>query len=349
MHAQAAVPAGGKTQPIIGQPLRRAVAVAWRGIVSSFDNGSAGALYSRLVMQREHEEADETSTAQLLESRGLARAMRAQLKTKIRLFAQERGYVPALRVLLVGEEEDSVLYAQNIVRWFSNLGLRSSLVTLPHDARIQQVMAEVSLASTDPDVHGLLVQMPLPSHLDYHEVFCALDALKDVEGLHPENIGLLASGQPRLVPSTPLAGMRLLDEYEVPLGGAEVVILGRSNVVGKPLAQLMLQRDASVTLLHSRSRDLVAHIRRADVVAAAVGRPKLVTGEMLKPGAVVLDFGINFVGGALVGDVAFDGAIARAAMITPVPGGIGPLTNLMLAENLLLAATLQADRADKLS
>jgi methylenetetrahydrofolate dehydrogenase (NADP+)/methenyltetrahydrofolate cyclohydrolase len=296
-------------------------------------------------MTLEHHRTEELVHARLLEGRALAKELRADLKARIAGFPREYGFLPALKVLLIGEEEDSVLYAQNIVRWFSNLGLKAFLVTLPDTAAPGPVIAEVRSASSDPDVHGVLVQMPLPPQLDYHDVFCALDPLKDVEGLHPENIGLLASGRPRFVPSTPLAGLRLLDAYGVPLAGAEVVILGRSNVVGKPLAQLMLQRDASVTVLHSRSRDLAAHVSRADVVAAAVGRPELVTGDMLKPGAVVLDFGINFVGGELVGDVAFDQALDKASLITPVPGGIGPLTNLMLASNLLLAASLQARSA----
>ena len=284
-------------------------------------------------------------TAQLLDGRTVARALRQTIKQDIGSLRAERGSLPALRVLLVGEDEDSVLYAQNIVRWFKALGLAATLVTLPGSASSAEVVTEVTAASDDPDVQGLLVQMPLPAHVDYYEVFYRLDPLKDVEGLHSDNIGLLASGRARLVPSTPLAGMALLDAHGVELRGANAVVLGRSNVVGKPLAQLLLARDASVTILHSRSRDLEAHTRRADIVAAAAGRASLVRGAMLKPGCVVLDFGINFVEGALVGDVAFGEALAVASAITPVPGGVGPLTNLMLARNLLQAAALQAERA----
>ena len=249
----------------------------------------------------------------------------------------------ALRILLVGEKQDSVLYAQNLVRWFTSIGLAGSLQTLPEDASAQTVGDAIRRASDDPAVTGLLVQMPLPAHLDYHDVFDAMAPLKDVEGLHPENIGLLASGKPRFVPSTPLAGMALLDLHEIALEGKHVVILGRSNVVGKPLAQLVLARNATVTLLHSRSQNIPESVRMADVVAAAVGVPQMVTGDMVRPGAVVLDFGINFVDDAMVGDVDFESVRRVASMITPVPGGIGPLTNLMLARNLLLADALQRD------
>lgn len=276
-----------------------------------------------------------------MDGRALARERRGALKAELAAFQAASGVVPALRILLVGDEPDSVLYAQNLARWFVNLGLESELVSLSADAAPERVATEVCRASDDPAVHGLLVQMPLPGHLVPLDVLAHLDPLKDVEGLHPENAGLLAAGRARFVPSTPLAGMELLDAYAVPLAGADVVILGRSTVVGKPLAQLMLQRDASVTVLHSRSKNVPAHVIRADVVCAAAGRANLVRGEHVKPGAVVVDFGINFVGQTIVGDVAYTEAAERASLITPVPGGVGPLTNVMLARNLLAGAALQ--------
>lgn len=282
---------------------------------------------------------------EIMDGRALAKERRGALKVELAAFRGAHGVLPVLRILLVGDEQDSVLYARNLARWFVNLGLESALVSLPADSSPERVSAEVRRASDDPAVHGLLVQMPLPSHLAPLDVFAHLHPLKDVEGLHPENIGLLAAGRPRLVPSTPLAGMELLDSYAVPLAGADVVILGRSTVVGKPLAQLMLERDASVTLLHSRSKDVPAHLVRADVICAAAGRPNLVRGEHVKPGAVVVDFGINFAGEKIVGDVAYAEAAERASLITPVPGGVGPLTNVMLARNLLTAARLQAETA----
>ena len=281
--------------------------------------------------------------ASLMSGRELARSLRSSLREDVVALRSEQRAPGALRILLVGEKQDSVLYAQNLVRWFTSIGLAGSLQTLPEDASAQTVGDAIRRASDDPAVTGLLVQMPLPAHLDYHDVFDAMAPLKDVEGLHPENIGLLASGKPRFVPSTPLAGMALLDLHEIALEGKHVVILGRSNVVGKPLAQLVLARNATVTLLHSRSQNIPESVRMADVVAAAVGVPQMVTGDMVRPGAVVLDFGINFVDDAMVGDVDFESVRRVASMITPVPGGIGPLTNLMLARNLLLADALQRD------
>ncbi len=281
--------------------------------------------------------------ASLMSGRELARSLRTSLQADVATLHTEQRAPGALRIFLVGEKQDSVLYAQNLVRWFTSISLECGLQTLPEDATAQAVRDAIGRASDDAAVGGILVQMPLPSLLEYHDVFAAMAPLKDVEGLHPENIGLLASGKPRFVPSTPLAGMALLDANGIALEGKHVAILGRSNVVGKPLAQLVLARNATLTLLHSRSREITETIRMADVVAAAVGVPQLVTGEMVKPGAVVLDFGINFVGDAMIGDVDFESVRRVASMVTPVPGGIGPLTNLMLARNLLLAAALQRD------
>ncbi len=276
-----------------------------------------------------------------MDGRKLARRLRTELQSQIEIFRTRYGVSPCLVVMLVGEAADSVLYAQNIVTWSQSIGLGCSLVTMPQGAAIDTVVSEVERISVDTSVNGFLVQMPLPAHLSAHTVFEALEPMKDVEGLHPENAGRLLVGKPRFVPTTPLAGLELLDAYGVDLAGKHAVILGRSGVVGKPLAQLLLSRDASVTILHSRSRHIEEHVSRADIVAAAAGRPNLVTGAMVKPGAIVLDFGINFVGSRVVGDVAFDEARELAGMITPVPGGIGPLTNVMLARNVLLAANLQ--------
>ncbi|CAA9328028.1 MAG: Methenyltetrahydrofolate cyclohydrolase / Methylenetetrahydrofolate dehydrogenase (NADP+), partial [uncultured Chloroflexia bacterium] len=209
--------------------------------------------------------------ASLMSGRELARSLRASLREDVVALHSEQRAPGALRILLVGEKQDSVLYVQSLVRWFTSIGLECSLQTLPNDASPQTVQDALRRASDDPAVTGLLVQMPLPAHLDYHDVFDAMAPLKDVEGLHPENIGLLASGKPRFVPSTPLAGMALLDLHEIALEGKHVAILGRSNVVGKPLAQLVLARNATVTLLHSRSRNIPESVRMADVVAAAVG------------------------------------------------------------------------------
>lgn len=281
-----------------------------------------------------------------MDGRALARRFRAELEGRVSEWVETHGAAPSLAVVLVGAKPDSVLYSQNLVRWFGRINLGCSLVTLEEDASQEDVVVTVRRLSEDDGVTGILVQMPLPPHLDSDQVAAAVAPLKDVEGLHPENIGYLSTSRPRFVPSTPLAGLELLDEYGVDLRGKHVAILGRSNVVGRPFAQLALQRDATVTVLHSRSRNVGAILRSADVVAAAAGRPGLVVGDMIAPGAVVLDFGINFVGESVVGDVVFEDAVRVASLVTPVPGGVGPLTNVVLARNLMHAAELQAGEGD---
>lgn len=281
-------------------------------------------------------------TAGVMDGRAVARALLPGIEREIRDFDVEQGWRPRLAVVLVGADPDSVLYSQNVLRWMHRVGLEADLTELPADAPEAAVLAAVSGVSSDPAVNGVLVQMPVPPHISPSRVAYAIRPEKDVEGLHPENVGLLAAGLPRFVPTTPLAGLELLRAYDVPLSGRHAVILGRSGVVGRPLAQLLLQRDASVTILHSRSRGIPAHTVRADIVASAAGAAGLVTGAMVRPGAVVLDFGINFVGDAVVGDVLFEEVREVASLVTPVPGGIGPLTNLMIARNLLRAARDQS-------
>ncbi len=288
------------------------------------------------------ERPTEATTARLLDGREIARKVRSKLRQRISSFEGTHGFTPRLAILLVGDRPDSVLYARNLERWCTRLGLGVELRRLDREAGTGEVVDAVARLSHDSHVHGIIVQLPLPEQVDARAVFAALDPLRDVEGQHPENVGLLAMGAPRFVPTTPLAGVELLDAYDVELSGRHVAILGRSGVVGRPLAHLMLARDATVTILHSRSRDAGSILRRADVIAAAAGRPRLVTKDDVRPGAVILDFGINFVDGELVGDVAFDEVAEVASMISPVPGGVGPLTNLMLARNLMDAAEMQA-------
>lgn len=284
----------------------------------------------------------QTVSATLLDGRALARKIRHDLKLRIAEFETRRGHVPTLATMRIGDEPDAAQYSESLERWLASLGLGCSPIYMDADVAQQKVLAQVRRVSEDEQIHGLLIFMPLPAHISYYDLFTVLNPLKDVEGLHPENQGLLASGRARFVPTTPLAGMALLDEYGVELSGKHAVILGRSNIVGRPLAQLMLDRDASVTVLHSRSRQVAEIVREADIVAAAAGRPGLITADMLRPGAVVLDFGINFVDGKMVGDVDYEPVRRVVSMITPVPGGIGPLTNMMLARNLMTAVTLQA-------
>ena len=227
-----------------------------------------------------------------------------------------------------------------IGRICGEVGAGYQLVALPADVSQAQLNQTVRALSDDEAVQGIIIQMPLPKGLDAEAVVAQLDPHKDIDGIHPENAGRLANGHPRFVPATPAGGMALLRHYGIAVAGKQAVVVGRSVVVGRPMAWLLLQADATVTIAHSRSHDLAAIVRTADIVVAAVGRAELIRGEMVKPGAVVIDFGINVrADGSLVGDVAYAEVTAHAAAITPVPGGTGPMTNVQLLENLLRAAT----------
>jgi methylenetetrahydrofolate dehydrogenase (NADP+)/methenyltetrahydrofolate cyclohydrolase len=250
-----------------------------------------------------------------------------------------RGIAPTLAVVLVGDDPASAVYVRNKTRAAREAGVDVRDHKLP--ATTTQAELEVLIAglNADPIVDGILVQLPLPAPLDADAVICALDPDKDVDGLHPMSLGLLAQGKPGFVPCTPSGCMRLLAEVGAELSGARAVVVGRSLLVGKPIALLLASASATVTLCHSRTRDLADEVRRADVVVAAVGRPELVRGDWIRPGAVVLDVGINRTAdGKLVGDVEFAAAAARARAITPVPGGVGPMTIACLLENTVRAA-----------
>jgi methylenetetrahydrofolate dehydrogenase (NADP+)/methenyltetrahydrofolate cyclohydrolase len=276
--------------------------------------------------------------ARILDGKSLAAQVRAEVQRKVEALAQ-RGIRPGLAVLLAGEDPASRVYVRNKVRACEETGVRSELYELPatisQDALIDRVLA----LNDDPDIHGILVQLPLPKQVDAHRVLETVAPAKDVDGFHESNLGALLAGTPRMVPCTPAGVMRLLDHAGVPLAGRQAVVIGRSNIVGKPLALLLLGRDATVTICHSKTRDLENVARSADILIAAVGRPKLVTGGMVKPGACVVDVGVNRLrDGSLAGDVDFASAAAVAGWITPVPGGVGPMTIAMLLENCLRAA-----------
>jgi methylenetetrahydrofolate dehydrogenase (NADP+)/methenyltetrahydrofolate cyclohydrolase len=276
--------------------------------------------------------------ARILDGKSLAAQVRAEVQRKVEALAQ-RGIRPGLAVLLAGEDPASRVYVRNKVRACEETGVRSELYELPatisQDALIDRVLA----LNDDPDIHGILVQLPLPKQVDAHRVLETVAPAKDVDGFHESNLGALLAGTPRMVPCTPAGVMRLLDHAGVPLAGRQAVVIGRSNIVGKPLALLLLGRDATVTICHSKTRDLENVARSADILIAAVGRPKLVTGGMVKPGACVIDVGVNRLrDGSLAGDVDFAAAAAVAGWITPVPGGVGPMTIAMLLENCLRAA-----------
>ncbi len=252
------------------------------------------------------------------------------------------GVAPTLAVVLVGEFAPSKVYVANKKRAADTVGIASEDHIHPEGLDRAALLALLRRLNADPKVHAILLQLPLPAGLDEDEAIAAIAPAKDADGLHPENLGRLLAGAPSVVPCTPAGCLEILDHYGCDLKGAEAVVIGRSRLVGKPLAQLLLARHATVTMCHTRTRDLAAHTRRADVLCVAAGRPRTVTGDMVKEGAWVIDVGINRLEtGKLVGDVEFESAAARARAITPVPGGVGPMTIAMLLRNTLRAAERQ--------
>ncbi len=276
---------------------------------------------------------------QAIDGKAVAAALRRRVAAAAADFAARAGRPAGLDVVLVGDDPASQVYVRNKARACEEAGMRGEVHRLPADTTQAELVALVRALGAREDVDGILVQLPLPKHVDEAAVLDAVDPRKDVDGFHPLNGGALLSGAPGLVPCTPLGCMRLLDHAGVALEGARAVVIGRSNIVGKPMALLLLQRNATVTVAHSRTRDLAKLCAEADVLVAAVGRARMVRGDWVKPGAAVIDVGINRgADGKLVGDVAYDEALARAAWVTPVPGGVGPMTIACLLENTLRAA-----------
>ena len=263
------------------------------------------------------------------------------------------GVTPTLAVVLVGDDAASLTYVASKGRACQRLGFNHRALHLPEATKEEELLALLEHLNSDEEVDGILVQLPLPSHIDELNVIQKIDPVKDVDGLHHLNMGLLLLGKPRLIPCTPLAIVHLLNHYQIETRSKNVTIVGRSNIVGKPLAALLSQkgRDATITLCHSQTANLIEHTRSADILVAAIGVPHFIKGEMVKEGAVVIDVGINRVSDAnqkrgyrLVGDVEWESVIKRASAITPVPGGVGPLTIAMLMKNTLLAASLHHSR-----
>jgi len=283
-------------------------------------------------------------TARVLDGKGLAETIRAEVRAGVEAFRARFGRAPGLDVVLVGEDPASVVYTRNKEKASSDVGMRGKLHRMPASTSDAELGALLDDLNADPLVDGVLVQFPLPAHIDALRTVDRIDAAKDVDGFHPINAGRLALGRPdALVPSTPAGCMRLLELSGVTLAGAHAVVIGLSIIVGRPMAQVLLRADATVTIAHSRTRDLPALCREADVLVVAVGKPQMVRGDWIKPGAVVIDVGttrLKLPDGKtkLVGDVAFDEAREVAAAITPVPGGVGPLTIAMLLSNTLRAA-----------
>jgi len=286
--------------------------------------------------------------AHLIDGKAIAADVRATVARQVSALKDSHGLTPGLAVVLVGEDPASQIYVRNKGKQTIAAGMQSFEFKLPADTTQEDLLAQVAALNADPDVHGILVQMPLPGQLDENAVVNAIDPDKDVDGLHPVNAGRLSLGEEGLVACTPQGCMILLARAGAELEGANAVVIGRSKLVGKPMAQLLLGANATVTIAHSRTRDLAEVCRGADVLVAAVGRPEMVRGDWIKPGATVIDVGMNRLeapdGGKakLVGDVAFDEAKAVARAITPVPGGVGPMTIACLLLNTVTAACRQA-------
>jgi len=290
-------------------------------------------------------------TAKRIDGKAAALAIREQVAAHVGEFARKTGRAPGLATVLVGEDPASAVYVRSKNRATAEAGMASFAHNLPDTTSEDDLLQLVLDLNADERVDGILVQLPLPNQIDAARVIATIDPSKDVDGFHAMNAGRLATGLDALVPCTPLGCLHLLRSELGSLAGLEAVVVGRSNIVGKPMAMLLLGDHATVTIAHSRTRDLPAVVRRADIVVAAVGRPEMVRGDWIKPGATVIDVGINRIPtddgkGRLVGDVAYDEAAEVAAAITPVPGGVGPMTIAMLMRNTLVAAHRRAGLAD---
>ncbi|MEN6558885.1 MAG: bifunctional methylenetetrahydrofolate dehydrogenase/methenyltetrahydrofolate cyclohydrolase FolD [Thermoguttaceae bacterium] len=284
-------------------------------------------------------------TAAILDGKALSEQIRSEIARDAATFVAETGITPCLATVLVGDDPASQVYVRNKQRACEKAGIRSQSFRPDAATTTEELLDLVHRLNYDPAVHGILVQSPLPKQIDERRILEAVDPLKDVDAFHPENVGRIVQGRPRFMPCTPYGVQQMLIRNSIPIAGAHVVVLGRSDIVGKPMAILLMQRgpggDATVTVCHSRTRDLAAVTRSADILIVAIGKPKFVTADMVKPGATVIDVGINRLETGLVGDVDFEAVRQVAGRITPVPGGVGPLTIAMLLLNTLTAAKLQ--------
>lgn len=291
-------------------------------------------------------------TARIISGTQIAKEIKEELAKEVAELKEKYGITPGLATILVGDDPASHSYVGGKIKTCQSLGIFSDHHGLPEDTSQEDLLALVDKLNKDDRIHGILVQVPLPKHINENKVLYAISPDKDVDGFHPVNVGKMVIGEPCFLPCTPHGIQELIIRSGVSTEGAEVVVVGRSNIVGKPIANILVQKqkgaNATVTICHSRSRDIAAHTRRADIVIAAIGRPKAITGDMIKEGAVVIDVGTNEVGRTpegkriLVGDVDFEAASQKAAAITPVPGGVGPMTIIMLMKNTVQAARMAA-------
>ncbi len=286
-------------------------------------------------------------TARVIDGKAVAAKVREQIADVVEQFRNQSNVEPHLAAVLVGDDPASAIYVRNKERACEKVGIKSTLHRLSGETTQAQLLDLVQQLNSDRSVHGILVQLPLPQQIDPIAILDAVTPLKDVDAFHPENVGLIVQGRPRFLPCTPRGVQVLLAESGTDVSGKHAVVLGRSEIVGKPMALLLMQKgetaNATVTICHSRTQNLADVTRTADILIAAIGSPEFVTGDMVKPGAVVIDVGTNRVNDKLVGDVAFDQVAEIAAAITPVPGGVGPMTIAMLLQNTLTAAKLSVD------
>ena len=279
----------------------------------------------------------------IIDGKAVSLAVKEELKARISELAGEGKRIPCLAVIIVGDNPASRSYVRGKIKAAEFVGMDSRLIELPENVQEEALLKEIAALNADPLVDGILVQLPLPAHICEDRVIDAISVEKDVDGFHPQNVAALWLGRPCIVPCTPKGIIHLIRSTGVEVAGRKAMVVGRSNIVGKPVAKLLLDLNATVTIAHSRTRDLAALTREADILVAAVGRPRMITGDMVKPGAVVIDVGINRTeDGHLVGDVDFESASAVAGWITPVPGGVGPMTIAMLMQNTLEAYKARA-------
>ena len=282
----------------------------------------------------------------ILDGKAVAAKVLAEVKAGAADYRNRTGAPPTLAVVLVGEDPASAVYVRGKKKDAEEVGIASRDFLYPDGCSQTELLATLKMINADPGIHGILVQLPLPKELNEDQIIAAIAPEKDADGLHPMSLGNLLAGKPTMVPCTPAGCLQILDHYGIPLEGAEAVVVGRSRLVGKPLAQLLVGRNATVTTCHTRTRDLAAHCRRADLLCVAAGRARMITGDMVKDGVVVIDVGTNRLEtGKLAGDVDFASVSPKARAITPVPGGVGPMTRAMLMRNTLLAAQRQSGLA----
>ena len=280
--------------------------------------------------------------AKIIDGKAISAAIREEICEEVKDFEREHGFAPSLTVIIVGEDPASQVYVKNKQKACEQTGIRSDVIRLPEETEQSELSELIEKLNNDASVNGILVQLPLPKHIDEKEVICAISPKKDVDAFGYENAGRILTGDFDFLPCTPAGVMELLHRSGITVCGKDCVVLGRSNIVGKPMAALLMHDNGTVTVCHSKTADLPSHTRRADILVAAIGKPKFVTADMIKDGAVIIDVGINRNSeGKLCGDVDFDGCFEKASAITPVPGGVGPMTITMLLKNTLTAAKKQ--------